>query len=190
MRFSPYKKAIRCLGIAESFVKGRSKRSVLAGVVMRSDLVIDGVAMTYITVGGMDATDGVIRLYRQLGRSDVNLVMLNGCIIAWYNVIDLGRVHEELGLPLICVTYRETRGIEDLLAKFEDGPLRVEVYRRNGGRVPLRLKTGHTVYVRCYGIREREARVVLNRFTLFGSVPEPLRVAKLVARGALALSST
>ncbi|MGH9910516.1 MAG: DUF99 family protein, partial [Nitrososphaerales archaeon] len=37
------KKAIRALGIAESFVKSQNQ-SVLAGVVMRSDMIIDGIA--------------------------------------------------------------------------------------------------------------------------------------------------
>jgi len=188
MRFSPYKKAIRCLGIAESFNKRVGKKSVLAGVVMRSDLVIDGVSLTHITVGGMDATKGVIEVYRRLHRSDINVLMLNGCIIAWYNVIDLNQVYGELEIPLICVTYRESEGIEGILRKFEDADERIRIYRRNGERTPIKLKTGYRVYVRYYGLKEKEVRVVLNRFTLSGSIPEPLRVAKLIARSVLNFS--
>jgi endonuclease V-like protein UPF0215 family len=44
------KKGIRVLGIAESFKRGEEK-SVLAGVVMRSDNIIDGVAFDRIAVG-------------------------------------------------------------------------------------------------------------------------------------------
>jgi len=188
MPFSPYKKAIRCLGIAESF-KRTKKKSVLAGVVMRTDLVIDGVSLTHITVGGMDATEGVIKIYKQLRRSDINLLMLNGCIISWYNIIDLSRVYDELRVPLICVTYRESEGIEEILKKFDDADRRIEVYRKNGKRIPMKLKTGHKVYIRYYGLKERDVRVVLNRFTLSGSIPEPLRVAKLIARSVLSFTS-
>jgi endonuclease V-like protein UPF0215 family len=42
MPLNVYQKAIRALGISESFIKGVSKKSVLAGVIMRSDMVIDG----------------------------------------------------------------------------------------------------------------------------------------------------
>ena len=52
------KKGLRILGIAESFSSG--KNSILAGVVMRKDLRIDGFSFTTTTVGGMDATDSVI----------------------------------------------------------------------------------------------------------------------------------
>lgn len=184
MPFSPYKKAIRCLGIAESFKRAKRK-SVLAGVVMRSDLIIDGISLTYITVGGMDATEGVIRLYKQLHRSDINLIMLNGCIISWYNIVDLNQVYNELRVPLICVTYRESKGIEEMLKRFSDADKRIEIYRKNGSRSLVKLKTGHKVHVRCYGLKEKEVRVVLNRFTLSGAIPEPLRVAKLIARSVL-----
>ncbi|MCA9450353.1 MAG: DUF99 family protein, partial [Candidatus Omnitrophica bacterium] len=45
------KKGLRTLGIAESF--SGSPESVLAGVVMRKDLRIDGFRFTTATVGGM-----------------------------------------------------------------------------------------------------------------------------------------
>lgn len=189
MPFSPYKRAIRCLGIAESFNKRVGDKSILAGIVMRSDLVIDGISLTHITVGGMDATNGVIKVYRQLDRSDINLLMLNGCIIAWYNIVDLNHVHNELKIPLICVTYKESEGIEGILRRFDDADKRIEIYRKNGERVPIKLKTGHKVYVRYYGLKEKDVKVVLNRFTLSGSIPEPLRVAKLVARSVLNFTS-
>jgi len=80
------KKGLRVLGIAESF-SSRST-SLLAGVVMRKDLRIDGVAVTGVTVGGMDATEGVLALVRDLDRKDINCIFLGGCIIAWYNIID------------------------------------------------------------------------------------------------------
>jgi uncharacterized protein len=59
------KKAIRALGVAESFRKGNvssssNNKAILAGVVMRSDLVIDGMVYGYSTIRGMDATERVI----------------------------------------------------------------------------------------------------------------------------------
>ncbi|MEM4765961.1 MAG: DUF99 family protein, partial [Nitrososphaerota archaeon] len=60
------KKGVRALGVAESFRKGIGGRAVLAGVVMRGDFVIDGVVFGECTVGGMDATDGILEMYRSL----------------------------------------------------------------------------------------------------------------------------
>jgi len=179
-----YKKAIRALGISESFVKGVSERSILAGVVMRGDISIDGFTISRATVGGMDTTEKIIEMYRSLKRNDINLLLLNGCVISWYNVIDLYKVFEETGRPLICVTYEESKGLEEYFKELfpQDWQQRVEIYHKNGPRIPLKLHTDFIVYVRSLGMSKKETEVILNRFTLQGAVPEPLRVSRLLAR--------
>ncbi|RLE86952.1 MAG: DUF99 domain-containing protein [Thermoprotei archaeon] len=182
----PYKKGFRCLGIAESFRRGIPK-SILCGVVMRRDLVIDGVALATATVGGLDATEGVLAIYRSLGRSDINCVMINGCIISWFNIIDLRRVYEETGVPLISVTYEESPGIEQFIRRyFGEDEERLRLYRSLGPREEVYVRrTRARVFVRYYGMGRREVEAVLNAFTTHGRVPEPLRVANLVARAVL-----
>ncbi|MEM2145215.1 MAG: DUF99 family protein [Candidatus Jordarchaeaceae archaeon] len=177
------KLGVRVLGIAESFVKGKSKRSVLAGVVMRGDLQVDGFAFATITVGGMDATEGVIKIYSSLNRSDVNYLFLNGCVISWFNIVDLDHVYGELGIPLICVTYEESEGLEKYFKEyFNDWEERLKVYNRLGVRERIQLRTGYEMYIRYLGMDREEAVRVINRFTLQGSVPEPLKTARLVSR--------
>lgn len=187
MRLHVHKKAFRALGISESFVRGLSSESILAGVVLRSDLIIDGFTFSRAKVGGMDSTGKVIGMYKALRRNDINVLMLNGCVISWYNVIDLQRVHEETALPLICVTYEESPGLEKYFMELfpEDYEERIEVYRKNGPRTTIKLHTGHEVYVRFYGMSIEDAKGILNKFTLHGAVPEPLRVARLLARGVM-----
>ena len=184
MRLHIHKKAFRTLGISESFVKGLSKRSVLAGVVARSDGIIDGFVFSRATVGGMDATDKIIEMYKALNRFDINVLMLNGCVISWYNVIDLERIYRELSLPLICVTYEESEGLEKYFLELfpSDCTKRIEIYRRNGPRTPIILRTGHKVYIRFFGMSLEEAKGILNKLTLHGAIPEPLRIARLLAR--------
>ena len=145
-----HKKAVRALGISESFVKGVSRRSILAGVVMRADMAIDGFVLSAATVGGMDATEKMIEMYEDLERGDINLLMLNGCIISWYNVVDLHKIVDEVKLPLLCVTYEESEGLEKYFVELfpKDWEHQIEVYHRNGSRTPIQLHTGHTVYTR------------------------------------------
>src|ERR687893_473013 len=64
-RVHPEKKGIRVLGIAESFKKF-AKKSILAGVVMRRDLIIDGMAYGTATIEGDDATNSIISMHRLL----------------------------------------------------------------------------------------------------------------------------
>ena len=52
MVLHPGKRAIRALGIAESF-HPKAEKSTLAGVVVRTDLVVDGFVLGAATVGGV-----------------------------------------------------------------------------------------------------------------------------------------
>jgi endonuclease V-like protein UPF0215 family len=180
------KPGLRVLGIAESY-RGRHDEgavSVLAGVVMRRDLRIDGFGTDEATVGGTDATDAVIRLVRRVGRDDVRLVMLSGAVIAWFNVIDAGAVAAETGCAVVSVTYEPSPGLEEAIARhFPGDAARLEAYRRLGERAPVPLSTGATVYLRPFGLPLADAAALVDAFTLDGGVPEPLRVARLIARG-------
>jgi len=181
-KINVYKKAIRCLGIAESFKK-ENKYAVLVGVVMRSDFIIDGVYIERVTVGGMDSTEAVIRMYHNAGRNDINFLLINGVIISYYNIIDLNKLFNSVKIPIISITYRESKGLEEILKKlFPDWRERIEVYRRNGKRIPLPLKTGHIIYVRYLGVDFRECMHLVNKFTIEGKHPEPVRIAKIIAR--------
>lgn len=153
--------------------------------------MVDGLAITKCTVGGMDATDAVISLYRKLGRTDINAIILSGCVISWYNVVDLNAVYEKIGLPLVCITYEESEGIREYFVKNfpDDWQSRVEVYERNGARRPVVLRTGYTVFIRCLGIELDAGRRLLDKFTLHGRIPEPVRLSKLIAKQVMKLGS-
>lgn len=187
-----HKKGIRALGISESFRKGISKRSILAGVVMRADMILDGFTFSRVDVGGMDATEKIIEMYEALDRHDINILLLNGCVISWYNVIDLNHVADAVALPLISITYNDSKGLEKYFKENfpKDSQHRIEVYHKNGPRTPLRLHTGHIIYTRFLNIRKEETLRLLNKFTLHGAVPEPLRIARLIARSLMRASST
>jgi endonuclease V-like protein UPF0215 family len=175
------KKGLRALGIAESYA-GR-EHSTLAGVVMRKDLRIDGFCFGRVMVGGTDATDTVLRMIRDLDRRDLNVVLLSGCVIAWFNILDPGRILDESGIPVICVTYEESEGLlDDLRHHFPGDEVRVQAYLRLGERVPVDLGDHRIIYLRAAGIGYPDAARLCRDFTLEGKIPEPLRVARLCAR--------
>ncbi len=75
------KKGIRGLAIAESFSQD-SKKSVLSGIVMSTDLIIDGFVMGHSTVGGDDATDAILEMYKRLDRPEVRFLLISGIWIS------------------------------------------------------------------------------------------------------------
>lgn len=183
------KKGLRALGIAESFT-GR-EYSTLCGVVMRKDLRIDGFAFSRVTVGGTDATECVLALITQLNRQDINVIMLSGCIISFFNIINPEIVREVSKKPVICVTYEESAGLEENIRHhFPGDTKRLYAYLNLGTRSPLQLSDGQTMYVRSWGISLADAAALCRDFTREGKIPEPLRVARLCARGMYPLIAT
>jgi endonuclease V-like protein UPF0215 family len=181
-RVHPEKKGIRVLGIAETFKKF-SKKSILAGVVMRRDLIIDGMAYATATIGGDDATQSIISMHAILAREDINCILIDGLVISMYNIIDGGQVAGETGLPVIAITFEESDGLEDIIkSHFGNWQDKIAQYQKLGSREKVTLKTGKSLFIRCWSVNQRRALAVLNSFTRQGSIPEPIRVAKIAAR--------
>lgn len=170
------------LGVAESFKKS-DKKGVVAGIVMRGDIRIDGAGVCRPTVGGTDSTDELISMYHRLHRSDIRAWMLGGSAISWFNIIDLVSLHENTGVPIVCVTYHSSEGIEKYLREYfpSEWEKRLAVLERAGERALVPLKSGYSVYINNIGMSLEKARRLVDLFTLDGRVPEPIRVARLLA---------
>jgi uncharacterized protein len=175
------KSGIRVLGIAESC--SSREKSHLCGVVMRRDLHVDGFVFGTVTVGGDDATREILRMIRELNRQDLNLIMLSGCVIAWYNIINPSEIHIATKIPVICVSYEESEGLEDhILLHFPGDIDRVARYQNLGDRTEVSLPTGYSLFARGWGVTEKEMARACRLFTHHGKIPEPVRVARIAAR--------
>ena len=176
------KKGIRGLAIAESFSQN-SKKSILSGIVMSTDLVIDGFVFGHSTVGGDDATDAVLEMYEKLDRQDISFLLISGIVISLYNIIDMKRISEKIGLPVIGITYEESSGIEDAIKHHfpESYKSKLTEYSKLEPRKKITLHTSYNLYVRNEGCTVLEAKQLLDKITLQGSIPEPLKITQLLA---------
>lgn len=177
------KKGLRGLAVAESFQE-KDKTSTLAGVVMRRDFVIDGFVFGYATISGNDATNSILQMYKKLYRDDISFIIISGLIISLYNIVDIKKIWQDVKIPVVGVTYVNSKGIEDAI-KFHfpnSYQSKIEEYHNLGERTKLSLHTGHDLYVRIEGCTIQETKNLLDAFTLQGSIPEPLRVAQMLAR--------
>ncbi len=184
------KKGLRGLAVAESF-RESEQMSNLAGIVMRRDFIIDGFVFGRATIGGDDATDAIISMYDRLCRQDISFILLSGLIISMYNIIDVKLLWKHFKIPVIGVTYEESDGIEDAIKhhfphSFESKLLE---YQKLGPRTQVSLHTKHDIYLRIEGCELKEAKKLLDTFTLQGAIPEPLRLAQLLAKAELDQSS-
>jgi endonuclease V-like protein UPF0215 family len=175
------KAGVRALGVAESY---RNETSTLAGTVVRADRTVDGFAFGTCTVGGTDATTAIASLFDDLGREDVRYLLVAGIAPAWYNIVDLKRLHDLTDIPVLSVSFEASDGLSDAIEEAFDGEAatrRLDTYRAQPDRRAVDLD-GDTVYVRSVGVDD--GADVVRAFTPEGGRPEPLRVARLAARSA------
>ena len=180
------KQGIRVLAIAESFQKQKSN-SILTGVVMRKDLVIDGIIFGKAEIRGNDATRNIIEMYKKLERNDIGFILLDGMIISMFNIIDGESIHHQTGIPVIIITFRTSQGIDNIIKKiFPDSyENRLKLIEKLGKREKIFLKTNKFLLIRTWGIKLEDALKLINSFLIQGSIPEPIKLAKLISRAYL-----
>ena len=177
------KKGLRGLAISESF-KPNFPKSVFSGVVMRGDFVIDGFVFGSATLGGDDATSAILEMFEKLKRPDIRYVLISGLIISMYNIIDIKKLHQILKIPIIGISYNESKGIDDAIKHhFPDSfESKISQYAKLDKREKITLSTSYDLFVRMEGCSLTDAKQLLDKLTLDGSVPEPIRVSQLLAK--------
>jgi len=137
----------------------------------------------------MDASSAICELLADLDRPDARYVFVAGVALAWYNVLDLDAISDAADRPVLAVSFEESDGLEPAIREAFDGEARAKrlrAYRALPERRPVDVDGG-TVYVRSLGVHDQHAAEVVRGFTFERARPEPVRVAKTVARAGDAL---
>ena len=149
---------------------------------MRRDGVIDGVVIGSAKISGSDATQSMIGMYDSLDRDDISYTLVSGLVISMYNIVDIAQIARHTRSPAIGVTYADSAGLEGSIRRhFESPDAKIAEYAALPARKRIRLRTGHDVFVVYDGCTHNDTKTVLDSLTHNGAVPEPLRVAQLIA---------
>jgi len=166
-----------------SFQKGITQRVLLA-VVLFKGLEIENIKITKIAVDGMDATEKLVEI---LNGWEVAAVILAGVSFAGFNIIDPTVIHEKFEKPVIIVTRTkpDNKAVKRALQRhFEDWKIRWEVFEKLGSfhKVAV-LADEPPIYVETIGVDVKWACKLIRALAVCSRVPEPIRVARLIARG-------
>ncbi len=155
----------------------------LVGVAVQAPAYIEGVLMARAHVDGRDATERILGMVRgSRYREGLRMLFLNGIAVGGFNVIDVDALHRELEVPVVTVTRRAPdldaiRGA--LRRKFDDWEDRWALI---DGHAIEAVTTRHTpLHVTYVGATRHEVVEALALTTVRGALPEPLRVAHLIA---------
>ena len=163
------------------FAKSHRGKVTVVGTVYAGTR-LDGILVGRVQRDGTDATRELLRLVQSSKYAGhVRLVMLQGIALAGFNVVDAHKLSIELGLPVLVVArYAPDMGAvkRALLERIPGGARKWAIIERMGPMEPIA-----NVYVQRVGLSSVQALDVVERFALHGHIPEPLRVAHLVAGG-------
>lgn len=184
--FGVVKQEIRVLGIDDGQFLPHTKGEVLVvGVVFRGGTSVDGVMHTHVDIDGLDATDKIVAMINASPhKPQIRVVMLNGVTVAGFNLVDIVKLNKATGLPIISLTQDkpDLEAIHEALKNLPDTEKRWEIIQ-NAGAIRAIQNKGAKLYVGLAGLDVDDALVVLDTTSTRGSLPEPLRVAHLIASG-------
>jgi endonuclease V-like protein UPF0215 family len=187
-RFRVVKPEIRVLGVDDGVFTPHTKgKALVVGIVFRGGYWFDGVLHTKIDVDGLDAEDRIATMimssshYKQL-----RVIMLNGVTFAGFNPVNIKMLSAKTKLPVIAVTREKPnfKEIREALKNLPDSEKRWNAIYSGGEIVEVSTRTKKSkIYVQFVGIVEEDAKRILRLTSTRSNVPEPLRVAHLIASG-------
>jgi endonuclease V-like protein UPF0215 family len=182
------------VGIDDGRFTPHSKNQVLVvGVVFRGGDYVDGIMSTTVKVDDFDATEKLTHMiissrhYKQL-----RVILLNGITLAGFNIVDIKALNVETRLPVIAVTTRrpDLGKIQKALQNLPSHQERWTAVLNAGEVYPMKARSGNkTVYVETAGVDKEVAQEILSVTSPRSNIPEPLRVAHLIASGISLYSS-
>ncbi len=176
----------RLLGVEDGSFKAFSESSsstYLCGVVIDSGVIRD-VRLAEISVDGLDATERLLEIMDGL---DLDTVILGGITFAGFNVMDPFTMFDETMVPIIVYSgvKPDNESMYQALKKhFFDWEARWGIVERLGDVYETMSFQGEPgIYFEVVGCTASWAEEVLKSAALISRIPEPVRVAGIIARG-------
>jgi len=173
----------RVLGIDDAPFHFGDEGTAVVCAAVRLPQYLEGVMVGSVAVDGTDANDVLVRILRGSRYAEgLSLIFVDGVALGGFNVVDIDLLNRELGIPIVTVTRDQPDIPAMILAlqkKFGDWERRAEIIRR---KKLQRVSTGHKpIFVTSAGIATSELREAIEMSTVRGVLPEPIRIAHLIA---------
>jgi len=180
------KEEIRILGIDDGPFTKDDKEVIVIGVVYRGGEFIDGLLRTFVEIDGLDATEKLAKMINSSRhKQQLKVIMLDGITLGGFNIVDVKKLYSETKIPIIVINRKvpDLKSIKTALEKnFEDFEKRWKMILNAGKIKELRLEK-FSLYYQNIGLENEEAEEIILTSMKHAQIPEPLRVAHLIATG-------
>ena len=175
------KKEIRVIGIDDSpFNKFKDRKILVVGVVMRGGSWVDGILSTKVAVDGDDSTKKLIDMINKCKfKPQLQCIFIDGIAVAGFNIVDVRELSKKTKLPVIIVIRRkpDIENIKKTLIKIKKQQ-KIKLIEKAGEVIKL-----DSIFVQLTGIELEQARKILKVVCTRSLIPEPIRLAHLIAQG-------
>ncbi|MBS3133061.1 DUF99 family protein [Candidatus Woesearchaeota archaeon] len=175
------KKEIRLLGIDDApFDKFRDGKTLIVGVFFRGGSSIDGVLSEVVDVDGTDSTAKIIKMVaKSKFYPQLKAILLKGLAFGGFNLIDIAKVSGKTKVPVIVIMRRipNTGKMKEALVKLGKKSS-IKLIEKAG-----RIHKAGVLYMQFSGTTLEKAKEIIRISCTRGNIPEPIRVAHLMASG-------
>jgi hypothetical protein len=174
----------RFAGFDDSFKIGRSlsdsrgSKAVIAGCVT-AGTEPEGFMFGEIEIDGMDATEELTAiLMRSKFKKQLKCVFLSGLTFGGFNTVNIRELYESTDIPVVVVMRKipDFDRIREALKNVPESEKRWEAILSAG-----EIHRINELFVQCSGCGAKNAEKYIKSSTLKGNIPEPLRLAHMVA---------
>lgn len=185
IKFRKIKKEIRILAFDDGPFEFRGKgKAILIGAIFRGGEFMDGLLKTEVEIDGTDAERKIIEITNKTKHKDIRVIMLDGITFAGFNTVDIKEIYEKTKLPVIVVN-RKKPNLEKFIASLKNLPNpedRIKCVGSAGEFFSVNIES-KKIYFQANGLSEKDAAEIIKRTATRSLIPEPLRIAHLIATG-------
>tara|TARA_Y100000310_G_scaffold217822_1_gene218923 strand:+ start:15603 stop:16166 length:564 start_codon:yes stop_codon:yes gene_type:complete len=175
------KKEMRVIGIDDSPFKKFSKGKVLVvGTIFRGGSFLDGVLSTKVNIDGNNSTKQITEMINKCKfKPQLQCIFLDGIAVAGFNVIDVKELNKKTKLPVIVIIRRKPNieNIKKTLIRINKKN-KIKLIEKAGSVIPI-----GKIYIQITGISIEKAKEILKIVCTRSLIPEPIRMAHLIAAG-------
>ncbi|MBI4167549.1 MAG: DUF99 family protein [Candidatus Aenigmarchaeota archaeon] len=179
------KREIRIVGWDDAPFDKHDKTVRIFGAIFRGGSWMDGLLSTKIRIDGDDATKKIASVLNETRhKKQLRIIMLDGITLGGFNVVDLEKLHKETDMGVIAVSRKmpEFLKIKRALIKVRDGGKKWALIEKAGAPVKMEI-SGRSIYYQSCGINRKDAADVIRLSSTRALIPEPLRIAHIIASG-------
>jgi uncharacterized protein len=175
------KKELRVIGIDDGpFKKSSNARVLVVGTIFRGGLFMDGILSTKVKIDGKNATKKIIEMINGCKfKQQLQCIFLDGIAVAGFNVIDIKQLNKSTKIPVIVIIRRKPnfQKISKTLCKIGKKE-KIRILEKAGPVYSI-----NKIYIQISGISIKNAEEFLKVTCTRSLIPEPIRIAHLIASG-------